>query len=124
LIGYGCDVKSAPEGTTVIPYDGLRKRIFFAEQKIEVEALTGEITELSRSPANHISLAMADSTALVKQAILRVYGLPDGKYHITAGRESHDAQSLAGVLDFRAAMGRNINVIQPRSRATRSFPPI
>lgn len=112
LIGYGCDVKSMPEKTTVIPYDGLRKRVFFAEDKIEVEALAGEITEVSLSRTNRISLAMADSTGLVKQAILRVYGLPDGKYHITGGRESHDAQSLAGVLDFRTTMVRNIEVVQ------------
>jgi hypothetical protein len=112
LIGYGCDVKSMPEKTTVIPYDGLRKRVFFAEDKIEVEALAGEITEVSLSRTNRISLAMADSTGLVKQAILRVYGLPDGKYHITGGHESHDAQSLAGVLDFRTTMVRNIEVIQ------------
>jgi hypothetical protein len=86
--------------------------VFFAEDKIEVEALAGEITEVSLSRTNRISLAMADSTGLVKQAILRVYGLPDGKYHITGGHESHDAQSLAGVLDFRTTMVRNIEVIQ------------
>jgi hypothetical protein len=110
LIGYGCEVMSTSEKVTVIPYDGLRKRVFFAEQKIEVEALAGEINEVSLSRADRISLAMTDSTGLAKQAILRVHGLADGKYHITSGDESHDAESQAKVLEFRTSMGRNIEV--------------
>jgi len=110
LVGYGCDVKSTPEKDTVIPYDGLRKRVVFAEQKIQVEALTGEIVEVSLSRSNRISLAMADSTGLAKQAILRVDGLPDGKYHIKSDHESLDARSAAGMLEFRTGMGQNIQV--------------
>jgi len=110
LIGYGCEVKSRPESTTVIPYDGLRKRVFFAEQKIEVEALAGEINEVSLSRADRISVSMTDSTGLLKQAILRVHGLADGKYHVTSRHESHDAQSQAGVLEFRTSMVPNIEV--------------
>lgn len=112
LTGYGCDVRNTPELITVTPNDGLRKRVFFADQKIEVEALTGEITEVSLSRTNRISLALTDSTGLVTEAILRVYGLPDGKYHITGGRESHDAQSQAGVLEFRTIMGQEIEIIK------------
>ena len=44
--------------------------------------------------------------------MVRVYGLPDGKYRITGGHESRDVQSLAGVLDFSIGMVRNIDVIQ------------
>src|SRR6478609_4026507 len=103
---------STPETVTVIPYDGLRKRVFFAEQKIEVEALAGEINEVSLSRANRISLALTDSTGLAKQAILRVYGLEDRKYHITGGYKNHDVQSQGGVLEFRTNMGRNIGVTE------------
>src|SRR6185312_10141584 len=47
LVGYGCEVKPAAEMTTVAPCDGVRKRVFFDQQKILVEALSGEISELS-----------------------------------------------------------------------------
>jgi hypothetical protein len=62
------------------------------------------------SRAHHISVSMTDSTGLLKQAILRVHGLADGKYHVTGRHENHDAQSQAGVLEFRTSMVPNIEV--------------
>lgn len=94
LIGCGCGIEESGEKITVTPNDGLRKRVRFVEEGIDVEATQGEISQLvfTKSPYA-IELKLGDSTGIVKTAAVEVLGLPKGAYRIRHGRTSKKVSS-------------------------------
>lgn len=86
LVGYGCRLETAPEEIRVFPQDGVRKRIRFVADRIDIEASTGEITRAALSrQAGSLTLQLADSTGLVKTAGLTIKGLQPGVYEVRYG---------------------------------------
>jgi hypothetical protein len=110
LIGYGCQVETSAQGVSVVPKDGVRKRVRFIEDKIDVECAQGEITGLTWNKERHaLDLQIADPTGLVKTAALAVRGLEAGNYKVSSGgTKKVDAN---GVLPVSAPMSaRRIRV--------------
>lgn len=86
ILGAGCDVSESGGRITATPRDGLRKRLRFAEQKLDLEAQKGEIAAaVLENPGNSLTIRMADSTSLVTDVRIVVKGLPPGQYAITYG---------------------------------------
>lgn len=86
LIGCGCRVESSEAGTVVHLRDGLRKRLRFVAQKINIEVSRGELDRVVMSSSgNSIELHMSDSTELVTTAELVMDGLPGGQYAVRYG---------------------------------------
>jgi hypothetical protein len=98
LVGYGCRVEAAEEKLSVFPQDGVKKRVLFAAERIDLEAKSSEITEVVLYPGrDEIHLRMADSTELAKNAIVTVRGLPDGLYQI---KNKHSTRRIASKGDL------------------------
>lgn len=112
LIGCGCEVTKSAGGITVHPKDGLRKRLRFVEEKIDIEATTGEIeaATLDREKTA-LTFQLTDSTGHVKTLRMRVSGLPQGDYEIAHGA-SRKKLPVAGVLrlEFPFAEGTQLLV--------------
>lgn len=87
LIGCGCGVEVSGDRIIVTPKDGLRKRVRFVEEGVDLEATQGEISQLvfAKSPFA-IELKMSDSTGVVKTAAVNIQGIPKGAYRIRHGR--------------------------------------
>jgi hypothetical protein len=89
LIGYGCRVRASGRQVTVFPKDGLRKRIRFAEEKIDVEVTQGEIRQcLFDTETGSLELQMEDSTGIVNNAAVSIRGLETCDYRIRHGNSS------------------------------------
>jgi hypothetical protein len=88
LIGAGCDVTEAGPRITATLRDGLRKRLRFIEQKLDVEAQKGEIVSATLEVSSgSLTLAMADSTSLSPGARVVITGLAPGKYSVSYGSQ-------------------------------------
>jgi Family of unknown function (DUF5695) len=86
VIGCGCRVESSPAEIRAFPRDGLRKRLRFVPQKIDLELAQGEIEQVSMSStAKWLELRLSDSTGVVKNAELELNGLEKGEYVIRHG---------------------------------------
>jgi hypothetical protein len=86
LIGCGCQVESSTKEIVVCPRDGLRKRLRFVPQKINIEAMQGELDKVvMRDSGDSVELHMSDSTGVVKTAELLVEGLAGGAYAVRYG---------------------------------------
>lgn len=107
LIGYGCRVSTSGRQITVVPKDGLRKRLRFVEEKIDVEVTQGEIVQCAFDGENgSLELQMEDSTGFVKNASLTIRGLEKGDYRFRHGSSSKRISSdgsLAIELPIRDA---------------------
>jgi hypothetical protein len=107
VIGAGCDVQTSGDRITAIPKDGLKKRILFVEQKIDIEALRGEIgSAILEASGRSLELHVADSTALVASAEIVIKGLLPGSYMISIGKTKevrNVADSLKLVWPIRDA---------------------
>jgi hypothetical protein len=103
MIGYGCQVESSAQGVSVVPKDGVRKRVRFVEDKVDVEATQGEIAQLAWNKGRHtLELQVTDPTGLVKTAAVNVRGLEAGSYKVSSGgTKKVDAN---GVLSVSAPM--------------------
>ncbi len=86
LLGLGCEVEASSEGWTVQPQDGVRKRLRFVEEKIDIEARSGEIHSVRLGAArDSLRFEMADSTGLARNIQMRIAGLPQGEYKVAHG---------------------------------------
>jgi len=86
LVGYGCRLESAPLEIRVFPQDGVKKRIRFVDDRIDIEASAGEITRAAFSrQAGRLTLEMADSTGFVRTVSLTIKGLQPGAYEVRQG---------------------------------------
>ncbi|HKF50669.1 MAG TPA: DUF5695 domain-containing protein, partial [Candidatus Acidoferrales bacterium] len=112
LVGCGCEVEQSAGKITVTPKDGLKKRIRFVEERIDLEATQGEISQLafSKSPCV-LELKMGDSTGNVKTAAVTVRGLQKGEYRIRYGKTLKKVSS-DGTLTVTAplAAARNLRI--------------
>ena len=83
LIGCGCRVESSGKEIRVYPQDGLKKRLRFVPQKIDLGAAQGEIDQVTMSDdGKRWELRLSDSTGVVKKAELEIKGLDKGEYRI------------------------------------------
>ncbi len=87
LVGYGCRVETAGQALTASPHDGVRKRVRYVDEKIDVEASRGEISRLTLNHgAGSVEIAMTDSTGLVKDAVVAIHGLEKREYKVSYGK--------------------------------------
>ena len=86
LIGFGCHVESSTKEIRVYPQDGLRKRLRFVPQKIDLEVTQGEIERVILiDEGRQMNLRLSDSTGVVKKAELEIGGLAKGDYLVRCG---------------------------------------
>jgi hypothetical protein len=82
-IGCGCRVESSATQIRVYPQDGLRKRLRFVPQKIDLEVSQGEIGWATLMDAERqMEFSLSDSTGVVKKAELEIGGLAKGDYMV------------------------------------------
>jgi len=80
-IGYGCRLETTADEIKAFPNDGVKKRVRFVSDRIDIEASAGEIISASfNRKAGSLGLEITDSTGLVKTARLAVQGLRPGDY--------------------------------------------
>ena len=92
-MGFGCSLELTQERIKVHPKDGLKKRVTFVDEKIDIEATTGEINTVILNRADRsLEFEMGDSTGLVKLAQLTIQGLPAGRYRVT---DKHGLQQIS-----------------------------
>jgi hypothetical protein len=90
LIGCGCRVESSEKEIRVYPRDGLKKRLRFVPQKIDLEATQGEVDQVTISnDGKQCELRLSDSTGVVKKAELEIKGLNTGEYLIRYGSSAN-----------------------------------
>lgn len=100
LIGCGCGAKEAGGRISVTPKDGLRKRVRFVTEKVDVEATRGELNHVSWDGAKKsLELEMEDSTGLVRTVAVTVRGLEKGEYKISYMGGGKSASSN-GTMEF------------------------
>ncbi len=100
LIGCGCAVEQSAGQIKATPRDGVKKRLRFVTEKIDLKAAQGELASVTLRPANHaLELRMTDSTGLAKLARLRITGLPDGQYKVSHGKGTSRVRST-GALEL------------------------
>jgi len=106
LVGYGCRVETTGDNIIVFPEDGLRKRVRLVAQKIDLEALAGEIKSFEFNKKDgSLRLEMTDSTGLVKKARLVVRGLKRGRYQISQGK-AVESQVVKDVLTIEFTLNQ------------------
>ncbi len=90
LIGCGCRVELSGKEIRVYPQDGLKKRLRFVPQKIDLEAAQGEVDQVTISDdGKQWELRLSDSTGVVKKAELEIKGLEKGEYLIRYGNSTN-----------------------------------
>jgi hypothetical protein len=105
LIGAGCEVSQKDGRITVVPRDGLRKSVLYRAKQLRVNAAQGEIESMSFDAGKtNIEMALADTTGLVKEAVVMVDGLAAGSYRVRYGRTSR-TEKAAGSLELRVPIG-------------------
>jgi hypothetical protein len=98
LIGCGCRVESSGMEIRVYPRDGLKKRLRFVPQKIDLEAAQGEVDQVTMSDdAKWLELSLSDSTGVVNKAEVEIKGLDKGEYLVRYG-SSADRRLVSDVL--------------------------
>jgi hypothetical protein len=86
LIGCGCCVESSNGEIRVRPHDGVRKRLRFVPEGIDVEVEQAEVDEVVLgSNGKRWELRLSDSTGVVKKAEFEISGLERGEYLIHHG---------------------------------------
>ena len=106
LTGCGCQVELRNGETSVVPKDGVRKRVRFVDEKLDIEASQGEISRLSwNNMQKRLALAMEDSTGHVKTIALSIQGLEKGAYKISYGKTSRRVSS-DGTLRIEAPIAQ------------------
>jgi len=99
LVGAGCRVESAEGGDVrATPIDGLKKRLLFADEKIDLEATKGEIRSVLLNKSDKsVQIEATDPTGLVDKAEIVIRGLEKGEYRISHGASS-ETKSVSGDL--------------------------
>ena len=89
IIGCGSDIQLSDDKIKVYPKDGLKKRVMFVDEKIDIEAIKGEIKSIIFDRFDHsFELQMTDSTQLVDTAEIIIKGLDKGDYKIAYGKST------------------------------------
>lgn len=112
VTGCGCSVEAAGDRVVVIPKDGVRKRLRFAEDRLDIETTQGEMARVEWNKARQsLELHVEDTTGLVKTAAVTVRGLQKGDYRIGHNKSSTTISS-DGTATFTTPMAeaRNITI--------------
>jgi hypothetical protein len=97
LLGYRCRVQKSADEIRAFPKDGVKKRLRFVGERIDIEAAAGEISWAALDmKSGALNLEPADSTGLVKIVRLAVRGLPPGRYEV----ESDSSKGRHNVTDI------------------------
>lgn len=120
VIGCGCRIEASGETIRVYPKDGLRKRVRFVDEQIDIEAAEAEIEIVTlRGEDRGIELRMADSTGLAKNAQVAIRGLQPGAYRVTSQNFARTMTSSGSLqLTIPIAQAKKIRV-EPTDRAPR-----
>ncbi len=112
LTGLGCTVQSAAGEVVATPNDGVRKRLRFVAEKIDLNAASGEFEKVAlRGGGTELLVRMGDSTGLVKTAQVTIRGLPAGNYEVRhAGRPERMAVTDAMTLRVPMAAAGQIAI--------------
>ncbi len=98
LVGYGCRIERTADEIRAFPKDGVKKRLRFVAERIDIEAWAGEIASAAlNAKTGDLELQMADSTNLVKIVRLAIRGLRPGDYEISFD-ESKERRTVRDVL--------------------------
>jgi hypothetical protein len=98
LVGYGCRLDASRDEVRAFPTDGVRKRVRFVAQGIDVKAQTGEIVSaLLDREGKKVRLEMSDSTGLVETIHLEIRGLRAGDYEV-GYRDATERRTVTDVL--------------------------
>ena len=100
LIGAGCLLQENGGHLKITPKDGLRKVIVYPEKKLRIALTQGEVEWLTLDDAAHsLELSVVDTTGIVRQAVLKIEGLPAGTYRVRHGSGAR-TESVSGALDL------------------------
>lgn len=114
IIGAGCDVQTSGGRITAKLRDGLRKRVRFAEQRLDVEAQKGEIVSATIDDSGRsLAIEVADSTSLVVAGRIVVKGLAPGRYTISYGKRKETrtvSDSLS--LEWNLKESREVTIVR------------
>jgi hypothetical protein len=104
LTGLGCRVESAGEAITVTPTDGVRKRMRFTTEKVDLSASSGEFEKVVfERGGSSLRMQMGDSTGLVKTARVQIRGLQRGTYEVRYSGKT-DRVQVTDALSIQAPM--------------------
>jgi len=112
LVGYGCKIETTADEIRVFPKDGVKKRVRFVPDRIEIEASTGEIAcAVFNKKAGSLGLELTDSTGLVKTVRLTVKGLQVGDYEVRfeGGAERRNVKDILN-LELPINQAKAINI--------------
>jgi hypothetical protein len=112
LVGYGCRLETAPFEIRVFPQDGIKKRIRFVDDRIDIEASTGEIIRAAFSrQAGRLILEMTDSTGFVETVSPTIKGLQRGTYEVRQGTAAarRDVKEILN-LDLPLLQAKTISI--------------
>jgi hypothetical protein len=113
-VGYGCKVEATDRELTVLPKDGLQKRLRFVEAGIDVEVMPGQIkrARLTRGKPR-LSLELLDPSGLAKKASISIDGLAAGNYKLSHGKSSRRV-TVNGTfaIDVPMADARQVDIEQ------------
>ena len=59
-----------------------------------------------------LSLLIMDTTGIVKQSMLKISGLPEGKYRIQQGKQGRTVESTDGTIEFKVPIDQGRIQIQ------------
>ncbi len=115
LVGCGCRVEESGSKVTAYPKDGVRKRLRFVSDAIDLDAKRGEIASATIDRNSHmLSLQVVDSTGLVEKAEITMRGLEKGIYKLSYGgfsRKVRFVDELSVLIPLKAAA--DIRIIGP-----------
>jgi hypothetical protein len=57
-------------------------------------------------------MLIIDTTGIVKQSMLKISGLPEGKYRIKQGRQDQTVESTGGIVEFKVPIDKERIQIQ------------
>jgi hypothetical protein len=83
--------------------DGLKKRLRFADSRIDIEAERGEIESATVDASGRsLTLEMGDSTGLIHSSQVLIKGLAPGEYQISYGvrTEARPADAAGMILEW------------------------
>jgi hypothetical protein len=94
LMGYGCQVSELGDELTIVPKDGIRKRIRVVDERLDVEVSRGEVKKLRfNRRTRELQIEIEDTTGIVQTAQITVKGLAPGKYYLMTRTSQMDIQA-------------------------------
>jgi Family of unknown function (DUF5695) len=111
-VGFGCRVEESGDEIRVFPKDGVRKRVMFVRDKVNIAAARGEIKSVEFNRVQQsLRFEMEDSSGLAKTVQLRIDGLPQSAYIVrTSASRLHSGSSATLSFSIPADEAASITV--------------